>query len=361
MPGRIFINYRRDDSGAEARSVYQRLERVFGKGRLFIDVDSIQKGRDFTKVLDEHLTRSDVMLALVGRRWLSAEDESGHRRLDDPEDFVRLEIARALKRDIPVIPVLVDGAVMPKAIDLPDDLKAFSRRQASIVTHENFGRDMDGLESDLKSLLKPTSRLRWTVAGFAVALFGLAVLAYQDGRLSSITRMLVGSEDSATTRPTSLPTNDSRLTKDSPQSEEGGSSIEEVNTQPGIENTPDQEASTDAAAPPPSTQISSKLTGNYKAVLGGVGEGDLEVRTNLDGSQYFAAEIWFENGHSCQLSGTAIPLDMGWRYMDGSTCILEIRSDGGGKLTFKTEPDASCSDYCGARGYLDGISFRRMN
>src|SRR5262245_9269861 len=107
MAGRIFINYRREDSRADARSVYQRLERVFGKNRLFMDVDTIQKGRDFTKVLDEHLAQSDVMLAIIGNRWLTAQDEKGARRLDDPDDFVRVEIARALDRDISVIPVLV--------------------------------------------------------------------------------------------------------------------------------------------------------------------------------------------------------------------------------------------------------------
>jgi flagellar biosynthesis GTPase FlhF len=177
MAGRIFINYRREDSRADARSVYQRLERAFGKSRLFMDVDTIQKGRDFTKVLDEHLAQSDVVLAIIGSRWLTAQDESGTRRLDDPEDFVRVEIARALKRDIAVIPVLVDGARMPKASELPDDLKPLSRRQASIVTHENFGSDVEALAGDLKSMQQPRARRRWLGGAIAAALL-LAIAGY---------------------------------------------------------------------------------------------------------------------------------------------------------------------------------------
>jgi flagellar biosynthesis GTPase FlhF len=179
MAGRIFISYRREDSRADARSIYQRLERVFGKTGLFMDVDTIQKGRDFTKVLDEHLAHSDVMLVIIGSHWLSIQDDEGTRRLDDPEDFVRTEIARALKRDIAVIPVLVDGARMPKAEELPDDLKPLSRRQASTVTHENFTSDVEGLAGDLKAMLKPKSRWRLMGVGALAAVLLLAIAGYQ--------------------------------------------------------------------------------------------------------------------------------------------------------------------------------------
>jgi chemotaxis protein histidine kinase CheA len=178
MAGRIFINYRREDSRADARSIYQRLERAFGSHKLFMDVDTIQKGRDFTKVLDDHLAQSDIMLAIIGKRWLGAEDEKGERRLEDPKDFVRVEIARALERDIPVIPVLVDGARMPKGSELPDDLEALSRRQASIVTHENFALDLEGLVRDLTGLQPRRRRRTWmaaTAAAVAVAV-GLVAL-----------------------------------------------------------------------------------------------------------------------------------------------------------------------------------------
>jgi hypothetical protein len=140
MAGKIFISYRRDDSKADARSIYQRLSQTFGAERLFMDVDSIQKGRDFRNVLDEHLRKSSVLLAVIGPRWLISSDSTGKRRLDDAADFVRLEIAAALERNIPVIPVLIDDAEMPKSEDLPDAIKALCMRQAATITHESFPR-----------------------------------------------------------------------------------------------------------------------------------------------------------------------------------------------------------------------------
>jgi TPR repeat protein len=118
-----------------------------------MDVDSITKGRDFGVVLTETLARCAVMLVIVGRHWLSIRDDTGRRKLDDPNDFVRLEIAAALKRNIPVIPVRIEGARMPKADELPDDLKPLAMRQAAIITHENFSGDMGGIERDLHLLL----------------------------------------------------------------------------------------------------------------------------------------------------------------------------------------------------------------
>jgi hypothetical protein len=153
MRGRIFISYRRGDASAEARSIYERLERSFGSKRLFMDRESITKGHDFGVVLTETLARCAVMLVIMGRNWLSARDDTGGRKLDDPNDFVRLEIAAALKRNIPVIPVRLERARMPKADELPDDLKPLAMRQAAIVTHENFSGDMGRIERDLQLLL----------------------------------------------------------------------------------------------------------------------------------------------------------------------------------------------------------------
>jgi hypothetical protein len=97
--------------------------REFGEQSVFMDVAGIQPGRDFRKVIDESVATCGVLLAIIGTDWLDAKNETGNRRLDDPSDFVRLETASALKRDIPVIPVLVHGAKMPQPEALPDDLK----------------------------------------------------------------------------------------------------------------------------------------------------------------------------------------------------------------------------------------------
>ena len=153
MAGKIFISYRREDARADARLVDQRLRTTFGGDRIFFDVDTIQKGRDFRKVLAEALDSSNVLLAIIGPTWLTATDNTGRRRIDDPSDFVRLEIANALKRDIAVIPVLVGGAKMPREEDLPMDLRGLAYRQAAIITHDNFPHDVDGLEHDVRALV----------------------------------------------------------------------------------------------------------------------------------------------------------------------------------------------------------------
>lgn len=153
MARKIFISYRRDDAKADARSIYQHFAQAFGAGNIFMDVDSIQKGLDFTQVLNQSLRDTALMLVVIGRTWLTHQDERGRRRLDDPADLVRLEIATALKFGIPIIPVRVDGARMPHADELPEELQALTRRQGTIVGHDNFDSDIRGLESDARKLI----------------------------------------------------------------------------------------------------------------------------------------------------------------------------------------------------------------
>src|SRR5215469_4681140 len=123
MAGKIFINYRRDDSPGTAGRLHDRLAQTFGRNNLFMDVDHIPAGVDFVEYLHSQVAACRVFLAVIGRNWLDAKDDDGRRRLDNPDDFVAIEIAAALSRDIRVIPVLVDGALMPKARDLPEPLK----------------------------------------------------------------------------------------------------------------------------------------------------------------------------------------------------------------------------------------------
>jgi hypothetical protein len=104
---RIFISYRREDSGASAGRLHDRLREHFGRDNVFMDIDTIEPGLDFTDVIERTVASCDVLIALIGRQWLTSTDAAGQRRLDNPEDFVRLEIAAALKRNIRVIPALV--------------------------------------------------------------------------------------------------------------------------------------------------------------------------------------------------------------------------------------------------------------
>ena len=140
-PGRIFISYRREDTDFPAGWLYERLADHFDGGQVFKDVDSIQLGDDFVEVITRAVGSCDVLLALIGDEWLTLTDDHGRRRLDDPEDFVRLEIEAALTRNVRVIPILVDGARMPRADELPDSLARLVRRQALELSPARFDFD----------------------------------------------------------------------------------------------------------------------------------------------------------------------------------------------------------------------------
>jgi TIR domain len=153
MTMKIFICYRRDESAAAAGRVHDRLEREFHRDLLFMDVDTIQLGENFVHVLRAAVGQCDVLLAVMGPNWLNAIDEEGKRRLDNPSDYVRIEIAAALQRHIPVIPILLDGAIIPKAAALPKDLEELPHRAALDVRHASFQGDMDRLIQALKKRL----------------------------------------------------------------------------------------------------------------------------------------------------------------------------------------------------------------
>jgi hypothetical protein len=114
MAGKIFISYRRDDSIGTAGRLHDRLAQAFGRNNLFMDVEHVPAGVDFVDHLHSQVAACDVFLAVIGLNWLNAKDDEGRRRLDNPDDFVTIEIAAALARNIRVIPVLVDGARIPK-------------------------------------------------------------------------------------------------------------------------------------------------------------------------------------------------------------------------------------------------------
>jgi hypothetical protein len=150
MSGPIFISYRREESRWSAGRLYDRLTRHFDRKQVFMDIDGIALGADFVKAIQKKVSECDVLIAVIGERWLTSEDGRGGRRLDNPEDFVRMEIATALKRDIRVIPVLMDGVVMPLSTDLPDDLKPLVRRNALLVSDTGFDDDCRRLVAAIK-------------------------------------------------------------------------------------------------------------------------------------------------------------------------------------------------------------------
>jgi formylglycine-generating enzyme required for sulfatase activity len=147
MAAKIFISYRRGDAAGYAGRIHDRLEREFD---LFMDVDAIPLGVNFVNFLCEEVAKCDWLLAIIGSGWLDARDDDGNRRLDNPHDFIRIEIAAALKREIPVIPILLDGARLPKADQLPDDLRQLVLWNGLDVRHASFHTDMDKLVRDLR-------------------------------------------------------------------------------------------------------------------------------------------------------------------------------------------------------------------
>ena len=179
MGRKIFISYRRFDASAQAVAIATSLRNRFGPGQVFIDIDQIVKGQDFHRSLQKHLSQCKVMVAVIGPQWLEAKDEAGKRRLDNPADYVRSEIATALRRHVVVIPALVEGATMPSGGDLPDDLKPLVKQQAATITHVNYASDISALADSINRrivLLSPG--MKWAMAGVAAAMLAVVAGSY---------------------------------------------------------------------------------------------------------------------------------------------------------------------------------------
>jgi hypothetical protein len=149
----IFVNYRREDSAGHAGRLFDRLSGRF-PGRVFMDVDTLEPGVDFVEAIEQAVGACEVLIVLIGHEWLGATDATGRRRLDDPADFVRLEVATALDRKIRVIPVLVQGASMPRVEELPPDLVKLARRNAIELSDARWAYDVDRLIHTIEAVLQ---------------------------------------------------------------------------------------------------------------------------------------------------------------------------------------------------------------
>ena len=151
--GGIFISYRRQESSHLAGRLYDRLAERFGAERVFMDVATIDLGVDFAEVITRAVGSCQVLVAVIGPQWVTVADADGRRRLKDPNDFVRLEIKAALERDVRVIPILVEGAPMPRLRDLPRPLAGLARRNAMTMRHESFPYDAERLLEAIERVL----------------------------------------------------------------------------------------------------------------------------------------------------------------------------------------------------------------
>lgn len=193
MPS-IFVSYRREDSAGHTGRIHDDLTEALGPGHVFMDIDTIEPGMDFVEAIEDGIGRCKVLLVVIGRSWLSITDARGRRRLDDPNDFVRLEVATALQRGVKVVPVLVGGAAMPSTADLPEPLQPLARRNAFEVSDHRWKFDLERLAEMVRRLAglpeprpkpvppgpgpKPASPMRPYVVGGvggAVALLALLV------------------------------------------------------------------------------------------------------------------------------------------------------------------------------------------
>jgi hypothetical protein len=154
---KLFINYRRDDSRADAGRLYDRLQALY-PDRVFRDVGSLEPGVDWHTAIERVLGSSDACVVVIGPRWLSIADANGKRRLDDPRDTVRKEVSTALANGMRVFPVLVGGAKMPAEEDLPEELQSLARRNALEITEQDFDEDVTKLARAIERTLGWTSR-----------------------------------------------------------------------------------------------------------------------------------------------------------------------------------------------------------
>ncbi len=184
---RIFLSYRRRDVGGYAGRLHDALTQRLGRKNVFQDVSAIGPGQDFTEVIRRALDDCDAVIAVIGPGWMGADPE-GAPRLGQPDDYVRLELGTALTRDLPVVPVLLGGAPLPAASDLPEELRPLVQRQAVVVRDESWHQDVDGLVRSLRdeiSARPDSSRWRISAAVLLALLVVAAVVAFWPDREES--------------------------------------------------------------------------------------------------------------------------------------------------------------------------------
>ncbi|MGZ5092653.1 MAG: toll/interleukin-1 receptor domain-containing protein [Burkholderiales bacterium] len=179
----IFLSYRRSDTGGYAGRLTDALEKHFGKNSVFQDIEAITPGSNFEKAIDTAVAHCDVLLVLIGDTWSTERSEQGHLRLEDPHDFLRLEVASALRAKKRVLPVLVEGARMPASGALPADLRALTGLQALELSDNRWDYDVERLVAAIRTLTgtEAPSELRRAliVAGGAIVLGGVVAAAYK--------------------------------------------------------------------------------------------------------------------------------------------------------------------------------------
>ncbi len=189
MSRAIFISYRRSDSEGEAGRLSDVLSHRFSDQAVFMDVDAIQPGRDFRKAIEESVEGCAVLLTIIGPNWLEARNAAGERRLEEQNDYVRLEIGAALRRDIPVIPVLVRGGRIPQPEQLPAEIADLAYRNGVELTHARWKSDLQVLIHALEPYMVEKAMPPAPVAA-PQAQARVAVPTLPEAAIESVTRLL---------------------------------------------------------------------------------------------------------------------------------------------------------------------------
>lgn len=190
---KVFISYRRDDAAGFSHAIYDRLVEHLPRERVFMDVAGIGVGEDFTAKLERALDQCEVMIALIGKRWLGAAEDAA-ARIQSANDWVRLEIATALRRGIKVIPVLLDGAHLPKASVLPEDLHLLPRLNAMDVRNSRMNADVSDLIATAMTSLGETWPPKQPGSTTYTALSGVYAFSTGLGMLLLLIRSSFGNE-----------------------------------------------------------------------------------------------------------------------------------------------------------------------
>jgi hypothetical protein len=179
LAGGVFVSYRRDDAAHITGRIADAIAARIGRDRVFVDVDSVAPGEDFVRKIESSIHASGTFIAVVGANWLSAATPQGQRRIDLEGDFIRLEVRTALASGMRIIPVLVDNAPMPRAEDLPEDVRRLVRHNAVHLNHNTFTRDIQALLDVIDAKpARPKPRLRALAMPVGAAAVVLATLAF---------------------------------------------------------------------------------------------------------------------------------------------------------------------------------------
>ncbi len=330
----IFIGYRREDTGGDAGRIYDRLTQAFGRERVFKDVDSIPRGVRFREYVQDIIGRCRVVIVLIGPKWIDSRDEDGNRRLENPEDLVRVEIETALSTPkVQVLPVLVAGAPMPRRDQLPGALTALYEFNAADLRRDpDFNSDMDRLIRVIET--GAVVRRRNPLLVFAMAT--LVTLGLAGGGFAWWSMQNPPADEAALTETADAAT----LNQGQPPAATAPATTPRQET---VQAPPQQ------AAPPPEVRraaVAGSWEGTYQCASALRPEGQTQIRFEADGGRLTSAAESFSRGPI--LSG-ATNYEVTSQSDDGRSFTVRTAQYGGYEINFVLSRDGSTlsGDYRG--------------